>query len=138
MKTVLFTMICFMMLSCNSSISDSDLQKLNGYWEIETAVLPDGTEKDYTINSTVDYFELKGKKGFRKKVMPQLDGTYLMNNVMENISIVEEGGKTFINYTTLYAKWKEQILKLDSDELVIKNAHGLEYRYKKPQPFSVK
>ncbi|RZJ52740.1 MAG: hypothetical protein EOO45_31675, partial [Flavobacterium sp.] len=124
--------------SCNSSISDSDLQKLNGYWEIETAVLPDGTEKEYTINSTVDYFELQGKKGFRKKVMPQLDGTYLMNNVMENISIAEEDGKTYINYTTLYAKWKEQILKLDSDELVIKNAHGLEYRYKKPQPFSVK
>lgn len=124
--------------SCGNSVSDEDLAKLNGYWEIEEAVMADGNKKEYTVNATIDYFELKGGKGFRKKVMPQFDGTYRVNDLSEKIAIVKEGGKTYISYTTEYAKWKEELLELDDEELVVKNQHDIEYHYKKPQPFSIK
>lgn len=70
--------------------------------------------------------------------MPQVDGTYRTNDLSEDISIVAEGGKTYISYVTEYAKWKEEILELDSENLVLKNEQDMEYHYIKPEPFTLK
>ncbi len=137
-KTVVLLFVSFIAFSCGHTIADDDIAKLNGYWEIHEAIMADGTKKDYTVNPTIDYFEMKGKTGFRKKVMPQFDGTYRVNDLSEKIEVVQEDGKTFIKYTTEYAKWKEQIIDLNDEELVLKNEHDLEYHYIKPKPFSVK
>lgn len=137
-KTILLLFVSIVTLSCGNSISEADLAKLNGYWEIETAVMPDGSEKEYKINTTIDFFELKGKTGFRKKVMPQFDGSYRMNDLSEKISIVQDSGKTYVSYVTDYAKWKEEIVELNDKKLVLKNNHNMEYHYKKPEPFTVK
>jgi hypothetical protein len=125
-------------ISCSNTVSDEELKHLTGYWEIEEVILPDGTDKEYKINPTIDYFEIRGKTGFRKKVMPQFDGSYRVNDLSEKISVTEEEGTTYISYVTDYAKWKEEIVELNDKELVLKNNHGMEYRYKKPEPFSVK
>lgn len=125
-------------VSCNQSVSQDDLTKLSGYWEIESVVMPDGTKKEYTINPTIDFFELKGNTGKRTKVMPQFDGTYKTNDLSEKISIEQKEDKTFINYTTANAKWKEEVIKLNDEKLVVKNEQEIEYHYKKPQPFSIK
>jgi hypothetical protein len=137
-KTILLLFVSIVALSCGNSISEADLAKLNGYWEIETAVMPDGSEKEYKVNTTIDFFDLKGKTGFRKKVMPQFDGSYRMNDLSEKISIVQDSGKTYISYVTDYAKWKEEIVELNDKKLVLKNNHDMEYHYKKPEPFTVK
>lgn len=137
-KTILLLFVSIVALSCGDSISEADLAKLNGYWEIETAVMPDGSEKEYKVNTTIDFFDLKGKTGFRKKVMPQFDGSYRMNDLSEKISIVQDSGKTYISYVTDYAKWKEEIVELNDKKLVLKNNHDMEYHYKKPEPFTVK
>ena len=138
MKKIILFIFAVAAVSCSNQISDEDLTKLNGYWEIETAVMPDGSKKEYAVNPTIDFFELKGKEGFRKKVMPQFDGTYRVNDLSEKIAIVQDSGKTYISYVTDYAKWKEEIVTLDDDELVLRNNHDIEYRYKKPQAFTVK
>lgn len=137
MKKVYLLLLPLIMISCGG-VTEKDLPKINGYWEIETAVLPDGSEKEYTINPTIDFFELKGKEGFRQKVMPQLDGTYLTGNSREKVTVTSADGKMYLNYTTEYAKWKEEIIQLNDEKLVLKNAHEMEYHYKKPQPFTVK
>lgn len=137
MKKIYLLLLPFILLSCGG-VNEADLNKINGYWEIEEAVMPDGSKKEYTINPAIDFFELKGKEGFRKKVMPQLDGTYLTGENQEKISVTTVDGKTYLNYTTEYAKWKEEIVELNDEELVLKNEHDMEYHYKKPIPFSVK
>jgi hypothetical protein len=119
-------------------VSDENLKNLTGYWEITEVNMPDGSTKEYTINPTIDYFEVKDKKGFRKKVMPQFDGTYRVNDLSEKINITEEDGVMYINYVTDYAKWKEEIVELNEEELVLKNNHDMEYHYKKPVPFTLK
>ena len=136
-----FTLVAFtslVMFSCNSKVSEDDIANINGYWEIESVIMPDGSEKDYTVNPTIDYFEIKGKTGLRKKVMPQFDGTYKVNDGSENITITQKDDKTYIDYVTTYAKWQEELITLSDDELVVKNQHGIEYHYKKPEPFTVK
>ena len=133
---LLFTSI--ILSSCSNRVSLDDLSKINGYWEIESVVMSDGAEKDYAVNPTIDYFEIKGKSGIRKKVMPQFDGTYRVNDLSEKISIVQKNDKVVMNYSTNYAKWQEELLELDDKTLVVKNQHGIEYHYKKPEPFTVK
>ncbi len=137
MKQFLILLVFLSAVSCGK-VTDDNLKNLNGYWEIEEVVMPDGSQKDYKVNATIDYFELKGKEGFRKKVMPQFDGKYLANDVSEKLAIADKDGKMFIKYTTPYSKWEEEILSLDEDELVLKNNHDMEYHYKRAKPFTVK
>lgn len=137
-KTVGFFVLTLMLISCKQTITSKDIVKINGYWEIEKVELPDGEDKDYKVNPTIDYFEVKNNKGFRQKVMPQFDGTYLTNNLKETIQVTEESGNFHINYTTQYGKWKEEIIEIKDSVLVLKNKENLEYHYKKSVPFSVK
>ena len=139
MKNFLKIMPFFLFLiACQQKIDSKDIQKLNGYWEIEKVVSAEGVKKNYNVNETIDFFQIKNNSGFRKKVMPQFDGRYLVNNQSEGIKIIEKDNKTYISYTTPYAKWNEQIIELSDAKLVLKNEQNIEYQYKKPIPFSVK
>lgn len=139
MRNIFIAVIAVLLLvSCKQDITEKELAKVNGYWEIEKAELPDGSKKEYKVNTTIDFFEIKGKKGFRKKVMPQLDGTYLMNDLSEKIEVITNDGEVMLSYTTPYAKWKETVISISDEQLVVKNDQDIEYHYKKPKPFSVK
>lgn len=137
-KIVTLLIVGSMFVSCKQAISEKDIAKINGYWEIENVVLADGTKKDYKINETIDFFEIKDNNGFRQKVMPQLDGTYLTNDIKEKISISTEGSTFVINYETDLAKWKEEIIEIKDSTFVVKNKQELEYHYKRAKPFSLK
>jgi hypothetical protein len=138
MKKVMLFLVFGALLSCKQSFVEADLQHLNGYWEIEKVILPDGDKKEYKVNETIDFFKIENKKGLRKKVMPQIDGTYLTNNIQETVKVDLIDGIASIHYSTSYAHWKEEIIELSKDKLVIKNQQDLEYHYKRPVKFSIK
>jgi hypothetical protein len=138
MKKVMLFLVFGALMSCKQSFVEADLQHLNGYWEIEKVVLPDGDKKEYKVNETIDFFKIDQNKGFRKKVMPQIDGTYLTNNIQETVKVELIDGTASIHYSTSYAQWKEEIIELSKDKLVIKNQQDLEYHYKRPVKFSIK
>ncbi|WP_288982885.1 lipocalin family protein [uncultured Flavobacterium sp.] len=138
MKKIILFLVFGLLLSCKQSISEADLQNLNGYWEIEKVELPDGDKKEYKVNETIDFFKINDKKGFRSKVMPQIDGTYLTNDLKEDVIIVLKDGDATIQYKTNYANWNEEIIELSKDKLVVKNQQDLEYHYKRPAKFSIK
>ncbi len=127
-----------LLVSCKSDISKEELSKINGYWEIEKVHFPNGENKEYTINETNDYFEIKNDKGFRKKVIAQLNGKYLENGLAEKISVEFKEDMVLLHYTTPYAKWTEEVTELSDENLVLKNNDNLEYHYKRPIPFSLK
>ena len=138
MKKILFLIVLGSVLSCKQKITDADISNLNGKRKNEKVELPDGDKKEYKVNETIDFFKIDGNKGFRKKVMPQLDGTYLTNDIQEDIVIAVKDGDATIQYKTTYASWKEEIIELTKDKLVVKNEQDLEYHYKRPVKFSVK
>jgi hypothetical protein len=138
MKKIFLFIVFGLLLSCKQTISKTDLNNLNGYWEIEKVELPDGDKKEYKVNETIDFFKIKDGKGIRKKVMPQLDGTYLTNDIQEDIVIAVKDGDATIKYKTTYASWNEEIIELTKDKLVIKNQQDFEYHYKRPVKFSIK
>ena len=124
-------------MSCNKKINASDISKINGYWEIEEVVFPDGNTKKYTINETYDFFKVKNNLGFRKKETPQLDGTFLVNDAFEKIAIIEKDNKFFINYSTPFSKWKEEIHSISDENLVLINDVKNEYHYKRAAPINI-
>ncbi|MGK4569093.1 lipocalin family protein [Flavobacterium sp. 3HN19-14] len=138
MKRAVLLFTVLILSACQQKIEEQDIAKLNGYWEIEKVILADGSEKDYKINETIDYLEIKNDSGFRKKVMPQFDGKYLVNNQSEKVKVIFKNGKTFLEYKTDYIKWQDEILKISDDKLTLKNSQGISYQYKKPIPFSLK
>jgi len=135
-----FLVLLFIMLlvSCHSNVKKEDIKKLNGYWEIKQVKFSTGKSKDYKVNETIDYIELKSNKGFRQKVMPQFDGKFQTNGIKENIKVVENDNTFFLEYNTKYGKWKEEIITIQDSILVLKNKENLEYTYKKFKPFSLK
>lgn len=125
------------LVSCKQDIELADLEKLNGYWEITYVDLAEGAKKEYKVNESVDFFELKNLKGFRKKVYPQLDGKYLVTNVSQSIEVVK-GDKVILKCATPYSKWSEEIIEIRDSILVIKNDSKMVYHYKRLTPFSLK
>ncbi|CCB69440.1 hypothetical protein B0A58_01170 [Flavobacterium branchiophilum NBRC 15030 = ATCC 35035] len=112
--------------------------KINGYWEIQNVVLPDGSEKGYKVNESIDYFEIKNHKGFRKKVHPQLDGSYLVSDDFEDVKVIQQSGKSYLVYPKTKDTVKEEILQASEHFLVLKDAKGFEYQYNRQEPYSKK
>ena len=140
MKNFLITLfISVLFVSCQEKKAETfDVNLLNGYWEIEQVTLSDGTKKEYKINENIDFFEIKKDSGFRKKVAPQLNGTYLVNDSEEKIKIEKSADGTYISYKTDYATWKEKIKTLTKEQLILENDQNIQYQYKHPIPFTVK
>ena len=136
-KSFVIALIAILSISCQSKVEMTDIPKINGYWEIEKVIFPDGNSKEFGINEVYDYFEIKNNKGIRKKVMPQLDGTFLTNDTFETIEIKDANGKFFIHYRTALAKWQEEIISLNDQELVLLNSEKKEYHYKKTAPINL-
>lgn len=138
MKKIGLLFFVLLLISCHSNVKKEDITKLNGYWEIKQVKFSTGKTKDYKVNETIDYFELKDNQGFRQKVMPQFDGKFQTNGIKENIKVIEKGNVFFIEYNTKYGKWEEEIIIIEDSVLVLKNKEKLEYTYKKFKPFSLK
>jgi hypothetical protein len=132
---ILFISLLF--VACKQKIQPADIAKINGYWEIEKVVFDKGDDKDYTMNETYDFFEIKDNKGFRKKVMPQLNGTFLINDTQEAVAVRFVDDQVFLDYQTPFMKWSEEIITLTDAELVVVNTDKKEYHYKKTEAINL-
>lgn len=137
-KIVGFLIVSFLFFSCQQEIKSEDISKINGYWEIEKVVFEEGKDKNYTINESYDYFEIgKNNSGFRKKVMPQLDGSFIVNDTQESLKIRFEKDKVFLDYVTSYAKWSEELIEITDDKMVFVNDEKKQYHYKKATSINI-
>ena len=137
-NSVRLLIVSFLFISCQQKIKTEDIAKINGYWEIEKVVFDEGKDKNYTINESYDFFEIgKNNSGFRKKVMPQLDGSFIVNDTQESLKVRFDNSKVFLDYTTPYAKWSEQLIAISDDKMVFENTEKKQYHYKKTTPINI-
>ena len=134
-KVILFSVL---LVSCKQQIQSTDIPKINGYWEIEKVVFDKGEDKEYAANQNYDYFQIdKNNQGIRKKVAPQLDGTFFFFFSFEKVSVRFQDNKAYLDYVTPYMKYTEEIIALTADELVVLNAQKKEYHYKKATAINI-
>lgn len=121
-------------ISCKGNDPEEQLRYLDGYWEIKKVELANDSIREYRFNEMVDFFELENGKGFRKKVRPQLDGTYKITSDSETVDAKIEEGNLHLYYTTPYDTWKEKVLRAGEENLSIETEQGIIYHYKRFQP----
>lgn len=127
----------FLLLGCGKNINPSDISLLNGYWEIEKVTFADGSSKDYTVNTSVDYIEVTGLQGFKKKVQPTLNGTFNTTNDAEFFTILEKEGSFLIYYKNSLSEWQEQLVTLSEKRFSVISQDNITYTFKRYQPINV-
>lgn len=138
MQKWLTLLLIFCFLSCSERVSVSDLNYINGYWEIQEVKFPNGKTKKYDINMTIDYFEYDKMQGFRKKMQPKFDGTFTTSSDAESFQINEKDGSFWMLYKNDLSNWEEQIIMINKTRMVVKNKEGLSYNYRRFQTISIK
>jgi hypothetical protein len=133
MKTYYF-LIFMLLLSCTPKLSAEHVPLLNGYWVIEEAKAPDGEVRPYTGTVEVDFFELNGTQGFRKKLKPLFGNQFNSTKDKVDFMISFEEKKCIISYKRQQHTWQEEIISLNEDELQLKDARGVVFRYKRYRP----
>ena len=125
-----------LLIGCNSG-PKQDLTHLQGYWEIQSVQTPDGQEKEFGVNTLIDYFQIDGQTGSRSKMQPQLDGSYKKQPTTETFRVIDSAGYWYLQYRTPYDSWQERLKELDPDRLVLQIPAGNTYRYKRFEPIKL-
>ncbi|WP_034059663.1 hypothetical protein [Lacinutrix jangbogonensis] len=121
-------------ISCSKN-PESYIDHIDGYWEIESVTLSNGSKKEYTVNQTIDYISINDSlKGFRKKMNPRFDGKYETSKDAESLHIKIENDSLNLYYFTKYANWKETVLMANENQLKIVNQNNNVYLYKRFTP----
>ncbi len=126
--------VLLLVLSCSGGPSREDLDYLEGYWEIRRVEFPDGSEKEYRASTSVEYLEWDGTSGFRKKVQPTLQGTFLTSDDALPMEVLWRDGRLFLSFKGEETPWEEEVLELRQDLLITRHAHGLRYEYTRYEP----
>lgn len=118
--------------SCTSS--EVELEQLNGYWEIDHVMFKNATKKKYAMNLTVDYFYYSQGKGYVKKVQPQLDGSFKTSKDRQNFTIDSTENVIYLNFENGI---REQICRLNKEQLTIQTLDSTSFHYKAYKPLSI-
>tara|TARA_Y200000002_G_scaffold47235_1_gene34121 strand:- start:4242 stop:4706 length:465 start_codon:yes stop_codon:yes gene_type:complete len=148
LKKISLTIISLSLLILSSCNNSRNLKYLSGYWEIYSVKKDNNKIKNYPFSGTIDYFELSENfsEGFRKKVKPRIDGNFDITMHQINFNIDEEKKhlrffKFDLNFSNsiklIYGQgenFTENVVKIDSMNLIITNLDGLTYEYKRFYP----
>lgn len=137
MRYFILACILTVSVSCSKQDPQEQLKYLNGYWEIKTVQQPNKKEKHYSFNESIDYINLRDSTGFRTKLKPRLDGSYIKTGDSEKITVKIEHDSLHLYYSTLYDNWKETVLYIDNKYLKIKNQDGVIYTYTPYEPLDL-
>ncbi|WP_417885588.1 lipocalin family protein [Zunongwangia sp.] len=133
----LFLILNIFLVSCSHQNPEEQKKYLNGYWEIEKVTVSPDSTITYKVNQNIDYIELKGDKGTRTKVRPQLDGGFKSSKVSEKLTLKIENDSLRLYYKTPYDSWKETVLNASKESFSIRAKNGNIYYYKKFKPLII-
>ena len=120
------------LISCSDTVTENDLQKLNGYWEISKVESIDKKTTAFKVNNTIDFYYVDSKnKGYRKKTSLDFSGTYKTNKIKDQITIKNKNGYYIIITKTPFDSWENTIISLNKEKLILKNTNGTLFYYKK-------
>lgn len=132
MRNLPILLIIFFVAGCEEKITYDleDFQKMNGYWQITNVIYPNGEKKKYLGSPAIEYIEVSGAKGFKKKLYPRLDGVYETSNDALPFRVVKKSGKGyFISYSDAENGWQEALNYMTDDFFSLKNEDGLIFCY---------
>ncbi|GAB5399742.1 MAG: hypothetical protein Aureis2KO_13270 [Aureisphaera sp.] len=134
---ILISMLFIVCLSCKRQAPEDHIPNLQGYWEIEQVILSDGSVRNFEINTLIDYIEVQGDSGARKKLAPKLDGSFRTTKVSEKFYLKTDADSLRLHYKTPFSEWTETVLKSGDSLLQVRNEDGKIYTYKRFKPINL-
>ena len=130
LSSVLTLFLLVTIFSCSSKPDPAESIKfMNGFWEINEAILPDGTVTAYGSNITVDFIEVDGQEAIRKKVVPVPGGGFTATTSEESFIIAVEEDSLRLYHSTPFDSWKETVIKLDANEFRVRGKNNRIFIY---------
>ena len=121
-----------LILSISCSSEKIQIDKLEGYWEIEF-IYQNGEKFSPKLSKSIfDHYQIQYPKGFLKKVTLELDDSFKTSNDMISFEIEKSENNYYINYKSRWDKWRSKINFLNSEKLIIEIGNKT-YHYKRPK-----
>jgi hypothetical protein len=129
-KKHLLLLACITVVNC-SQVPEIAIDHLEGYWQISSVNKDGKLLKEFSINTNIDYFEVSDDStGFRKKVSPILTGKFTVSQHQTPFTLKSIDGNLQIHYSSKGVKYRETLVSVDQNTLIIKNDEGFVYTYK--------
>ena len=126
-----------MCLSCAPKPVDM-IPYISGYWEITNVKKNNEVIMEYSYSPIIDYWQIdEDLKGFRKKVMPNLEGKLIVTQHSMTLELKPENGNLNVYYNDNGNSYMETIMRASATELIITNEDGLIYTYKPYQQINL-
>ncbi|MEM7185407.1 MAG: lipocalin family protein [Bacteroidota bacterium] len=132
-KKILILSIFIALSACGSKDFEAQKAHIAGYWEIKSVEMGDGSFKEFDVATSVDYIEVSGDNGVRKKLMPKVDGTFTEFPTTERFQFSIAGDSLIMHYSTPFANWNETVLEASANRLVTLNKDGKRFEYERFQ-----
>ncbi len=122
----------FIILNGCSGNPEQFIAHIEGYWEIHQVEQNNSLLKAYDSNFMIDYFKINPDgTGFRKKVTPTFKGAFNITEDIAPFTFKFEHDSLNIYYNENGIVFKETIKRATETEMVIVNADGFKYTYKR-------
>lgn len=131
MRRIVLVLCALSVFSCTEKVAIENVEMINGYWQIAKVETADGEEKDYPVNENYEYFDIKNKSGFHKKVRWQPMGTFLVDDLQEKMTASVKDGQVVLDFSSDFGKHAEKIIQLTDSLLVLESQEGADFHYKK-------
>lgn len=134
MKQYIALIFFILLNSCKSEVS-TYIPFVEGYWEIVSVTKNQKKVKDYKMSGVVDYFKVNSDlSGYRKKVVPRVDGAFEMSQHKSEFRLSIEGSDLWITYINNDVTYREEITHANNSSLILSNTDGFVYTYKPYEP----
>ena len=131
MKKIAVIIVALVLFSCKEKVALGQIDKIKGYWQITKVETAEGEKKEYPVNENYEYFDIKNKTGFHKKVRWQPMGTFLVDDLQEKMTASEKDGEVVLNFSSEFGKHSEKVIELSDSLLVLESEEGADFHYKK-------
>ena len=127
---IVMQLLLILSISCSSEKIQID--KLEGYWEIEF-IYQNGEKFSPKLSKSIfDHYQIQYPKGFLKKVTLELDDSFKISNDKISFEIEKSENNYYINYKSRWDEWRSKINFLNSEKLIIEIGNKT-YHYKRPK-----
>jgi hypothetical protein len=130
MKIVFLSLCLVLAVSCQQPNPDDQLEKLQGYWNIDTVVQEDGTVKEFPFSNHMDFFEIQENVGTKSRVSPTYDGSFIVyGDPIKFVWEIEED-KLILRFRDGEQSYSQEVKKVSNEVLQLVHENGMIYNYK--------
>ena len=130
MKKSAFILLLLAITSCTTSTSET-LQSINGYWNIDTVELEDGSDREFPFSNHMDHFAINETSGVKNRVSPTYDGKFINYGSPVPFKWADRDGKLFLMFNDGESKYEQEVVEANAETMTLLHENGTTYIYKR-------